>query len=182
MQRIYYVAFKDNDGWKWWDLFTTKAYRHCFVFYRQWVPDGPEHYMDQAPESLRTIYIEISCGCLTIEPYVMTPEELIEYLSKSEQNITIVRIFLDPSKHLRYRGRGLITCVSLIKAILGLNKFWIVTPRQLIQHLRRLGAETVLEVRNEKKGSGQRTDRVAESPGTIAAGQGARSETGENRA
>jgi len=34
-----------------------------------------------------------------------------------------------------YGLRGLITCVSVIKAAIGLNRWWIVTPYQLYKHL-----------------------------------------------
>jgi hypothetical protein len=39
--------------------------------------------------------------------------------------------------------RGPLSCVEFVKALLGIRRPWIVTPRQLYRHLRRLGASHV---------------------------------------
>lgn len=45
-----------------------------------------------------------------------------------------------PDYQRGWRPRGLLTCVSVIKHLLGVRAWWIITPHQLYRHLEKQGA------------------------------------------
>ncbi len=155
MKRTYYIAFQTSMAWKIWDVFTTKDYRHCFLF------------MDQDDVyGSGTVLCEYRRGWMVMEDYILTSEAIIEVLETCPIQTTVLRITLDPWERKRYPACGLITCVSIIKAILGVTTPWIMTPKQLLNHLRSLGAETILETHDGKtRRPGQSPDPVAEATG-----------------
>ena len=151
MKRIYYVAFQSSLTWKIWDVFTTKDYRHCWLFMDR--EDGPG-----------SILFEYRRGWMVMEDYVLSADAIIEVLKTCPEQSTVLRIALDPWERKRYPACGLITCVSIIKAVLRARGFWILTPKQLLKELRRLGADTVLETHNGKTtGTGRGADPTAKA-------------------
>lgn len=169
MKRTYYIAFQSSMTWKIWDLFTTKDYRHCFLFMDR--EDGPG-----------SVLFEYRRGWMVMEDYVLSADDIIEVLKDCPEESTVLRMTLDPWQGKRYPASGLITCVSIIKAVLRVKGVWILTPKQLLNELLRLGADTVLETRDGKsRGPGQSTNRIAETASRSVAGQGAGCEAREIR-
>ena len=161
MKRTYYIAFQSSMTWKIWDVFTTKDYRHCFLFMDR--EDGPG-----------SILFEYRRGWMVMEDYVLSADAIIEVLKTCPEQSTVLRIALDPWEGKRYPACGMITCVSIVKAVLRIRGFWILTPKQLLKELRRLGADTVLETHNVKtSGTGRGADPTAKAASCSVARQGA---------
>jgi len=72
--------------------------------------------------------------------YIPSPvKEVADYFASHEQAKDIVKIKLPLAEHLGYTFRGIITCVSIIKAALGIRAWFIITPQQLRRYLLRIG-------------------------------------------
>ncbi len=167
MKRTYYIAFQSSLTWKIWDVFTTKDYRHCFLFMDR--EDGPG-----------SVWFEYRRGWMVMEDYVLSADAIIEVLKTCPEQSTVLRIALDPWEGKRYPACGLITCVSIIKAVLRVRGFWILTPKQLLEELQRLGADIVLETHHGKaRGTGQSANPIAETASGVVAGQGTGRQTRE---
>lgn len=169
MKRTYYVAFQSSFTWKIWDVFTTKDYRHCWLFMDR--EDGPG-----------SVLFEYRRGWMVMEDYVLSAADIIEVLKTCPEQSTVLRMTLDPWERKKYSPSGLITCVSIIKAVLGVTQFWILTPRQLLNHLLGLGAKTVLETHHGRRSKTRPSvDQVAKATSDIIEGEGAGRETREIR-
>ncbi|KKM78313.1 hypothetical protein LCGC14_1361280, partial [marine sediment metagenome] len=153
------IAFQSSMTWKIWDVFTSKDYRHCFLF------------MDQDDVyGAGTILCEYRRGWMVMEDYILDAAAIIEVLKTCPEQSTVLRITLDPWEQKRYPACGLMTCVSIIKAVLRVRGFWILTPKQLLNHLRILGAETVLETHHGKKSeTGRSADPTAKAASRFVA-------------
>ena len=137
--RTFYIVFQSVDALTFYNFFCHRDFRHCLVFF-----DGSDKpswsNMDPA-----TVSVEYNHGWLMVEAHSMWPAGVISYLSKTTPKTTVLKIPLDAQHRLRYRARGLIQCVSLTKSVLGITKPGIWTPKHLHDHLKSIGAETVLE-------------------------------------
>lgn len=114
----WYIAFVNGRGQNFWDVVTTEEFRHCYAF--TW--DGYNWIVvDPLGQSLE---IEV----LPFGDEVDFPAKIVEdgqklvYFSKHEDN--------------RFIFRGLMTCVSTMKHLLGIRAWWVVTPKQLYNYLR----------------------------------------------
>jgi hypothetical protein len=64
--------------------------------------------------------------------------------SRMESQAAFALALPAPSAPRRAVLRGPMSCVEVVKGLLGIRAPWIVTPRQLARHLRRAGARPVL--------------------------------------
>ena len=115
----YYIGFSEREGLHFWDVFTTKKFRHCFAF--KW--DG-----------FNWIVIE-SLGCVLeveILPYG-EDDDVPQIMEDAGYLITQMKRV----EHNKYIFRGWMTCVTVVKHLLGIRKPWIVTPKQLYNYIKR---------------------------------------------
>lgn len=109
------MIFSPAHSKKWLNRFLADGFAHCKV-----VIHKPGYFMWVDP---RISYTEI-------EVYAN-----VYKINKAPSDTHIaVRRLVDPLKH-----RGvfrLFTCVEQVKAMLGISKWWIVTPKQLYKELR----------------------------------------------
>jgi len=113
------IVFSDKERLQPWDLFTSKGYRHCFAI--RW--DGFNWILIDPLGS----WLEVQVMPYGIDENV--PAKMLElghnllYVRKSRSNKFIVR--------------GPMTCVNIMKHLIGLKAFWIITPKQLYNYLKR---------------------------------------------
>ena len=120
--RDYYVAFRKSDKFSWWNLFIGKELGHCLAF--------------TPLVSGSWIMIDTTLGGIFIVEYLTKEHIFNDITSKFDY---IVEIRTDYGKLFSPRYKGLITCVSVIKNLLGIKKWWIISPKQLLRELEKNG-------------------------------------------
>lgn len=129
-RRIFWVVFEDrmtlNSHWFHW--FLSPGFFHCWVFYGA---------------KAGTVALHPLRNTWGLEWMPCEPHEFAQQLYEHpEQRYRI--LVIDRSTRFAYTIRGVITCVSVVKACLNLRG-WAITPKQLYKHLIKLGAIEVGE-------------------------------------
>jgi len=115
----YYLAFGDSDIPHFWDVFTQKGYRHCCAF--KW--DG-----------FNWLLVDPLGQCLDITVLDYTSEDDVPKMFK-DNGWTIIRYKKTINK--KFIFRGVMTCVTVCKQLLGIKACWVVTPKQLYNYVKR---------------------------------------------
>lgn len=121
-ERTYYVCFRKADKWSWWHIFTGKKYAHCASF----TPLVAGNWL----------FIDPTSGGIFIIEY-LSYQHIINDLTRQFQVMLEIKTNYD--KLYTPRAKGILTCVSVIKNMLGIKKWWIVTPKQLMKELYKNG-------------------------------------------
>lgn len=130
--RDFFVVFAQSNARHIWSPFCHRDFRHCWVFWPHY--NGTPGLM--TPRN--TIKIEAQCSNLDLDVWYADPMEVAEaFLPLSTD---ILRISLPFRTKPSYSPRGIITCVSIVKAVMDINEWRVLTPRQLYRHLLKLGA------------------------------------------
>jgi len=132
--RVFYVAFQKGLKRHWWDVVMDGEMRHCWAFHAVGFPD--EGLMSER----YCLKFEVSESRISTEAWWATPEVVVEHFKDAVVDILAVRVEIDD--RVGYIPRGLLTCVSGLKALLGVRAWWVITPNQLYRYLKRIGAES----------------------------------------
>ena len=115
----YFIAFGDSDVPHFWDVFTRKGFRHCCAF--KW--DGYNWILiDPLGQQLD----------VNVMPY--TSEDDVPHLFK-QTGWKVIRY--KKTIKPKFIFRGMLTCVTVCKQVLGIKACWVVTPWQLHNYLKR---------------------------------------------
>jgi hypothetical protein len=113
---------------RWWQRALHPAYRHCLALRA----DGDD----------RSLVIDhIAAGLQVDTVYLPAPQ----LLAQMQTALTAAVLLVPPGQAQRARPcllRPSMSCVEVVKAALGIAAPWVITPRQLAQHLRRHYAAT----------------------------------------
>jgi len=135
--REFYVVFTDSIYIRPWHIFTVGRWKHCWVF-------SPAY---MGPIGLLTPRLTIRLNPLSTygdyDFWLGSPEEVSADFIKLEEVLDIVKITLPLIKDSSYNIRGLLNCVTLVKYILGLKCWWVMTPQQLHRRLLKLGGKSL---------------------------------------
>jgi len=123
MKKRYYVFFTDSVA-PWYLRGLKENSSHVFVL-EHTLLDGYDLFL--RTENLR--------GVIETSAHFMSLEEVLKRLTISEYKMLKVDVDIDIKKY--YMPFEPLTCVSLTKKLLGINKPLIFTPYQLYRHLRR---------------------------------------------
>lgn len=120
--RRYYVVCAEAIRPHWWVRFLRPGYRHCYLL----VFDGAVWlYVDPVMDRTRVAILDY-----------YEPEHPAAWIEDPS-----ARVFeTTPEDHGGWRAPwvvGPLTCVEQVKQFLGIRAFWIFTPWQLAQYLRR---------------------------------------------
>ena len=115
----YYLAFGDSSNRHFWDVFTRKGFRHCCAI--KW--DGYNWILIDPLGQLLDI---------NILPY--TKLDNVPNLFR-ENNWTVIRY--NQKIKEKFIHRGMLTCVTVCKQLLGIKACWVVTPWQLYNYIQR---------------------------------------------
>jgi len=114
----YYFAFGNSDFPHLWDIFTRKGFRHCCAF--KW--DGFNWLLvDPLGQGLD----------ITILNY--TSEDDVPSIFR-QAGWTVIRAKTINDKFI---FRGLMTCVTVCKQLVGIKACWVVTPWQLYNYIKK---------------------------------------------
>lgn len=114
----YYFAFGDSTFSHLWDIFTRKGFRHCCAF--KW--DG-----------FNWLLIDPLGQGLDITILNYTNEDDVPSIFK-QAGWTVIRVKTINDKFI---FRGLMTCVTVCKQLVGIKACWVVTPWQLYNYIKR---------------------------------------------
>lgn len=131
-----YVVFGGGGAHGPWRLWTKPGWRHCFVLVTVYHPAPSLH----ARRFLAKV--EAFTGFLDVDVWWNSPEDACRLLHENGAT-AIVKITVDLPPRRLWVPRGVITCVSVPKAVLGICNWRIVTPWRLFQHLLQTGGELV---------------------------------------
>ena len=114
----YYFAFGDSTFPHLWDIFTRKGFRHCCAF--KW--DGFNWLLvDPLGQGLD----------INVLPYTSTDD--VPSIFK-DSGWTVIRAKTINDKFI---FRGLMTCVTVCKQLVGIKACWVVTPWQLYNYIQK---------------------------------------------
>ena len=119
MKIDYYIAFGDSEIPHFWDVFTKKHFRHCCAF--KW--DG-----------FNWILVDPLGQCLDVNIMPYTSEDDVPHIFR-EAGWTVIR-YKKTIKD-KFIFRGMLTCVTVCKQVLGIKACWVVTPWQLHNYIQR---------------------------------------------
>lgn len=122
-----------------WDIFTRRDMAHCWVFWTRYIPYP-------GPLSTRlTMKAEHTPGGMYQDVTLSPPEAVLEAVMADEPTDVLQLRALVQRNRLRYFG--LLTCVTVVKAVLNLDAPWCLTPAQLHRRLLSMGAHSTNEAR-----------------------------------
>jgi hypothetical protein len=133
----FYVVFQSAPERSPWQLWTSPAFRHCWAFRPIWFPE-----QGLAADEF-TLKIEFPEGQVDVAVWWTETDETVETYLAEPLVTDILRVVVDVDSKMGYMPKGLLTCVSGLKALLGVRAWWVLTPRQLYQHLLRRGARSM---------------------------------------
>lgn len=134
-KETFYVVFQPSDRPRLWDIFTPRAFTHVYVYKQVYFPKPS---LTAARYCLKYEHL---ASFTEVDIYWANPREVADYLLKNTKTSSILRVSVEKTASNKYIPRGIITCVSSVKAILNLRAWWVVNPYQLWKHLINNGAE-----------------------------------------
>lgn len=126
----WYVVFASGVPGSFWNCFTRRGYGHCFAFREHWV-EGQPGLLNTA----FTLKVEMQQSYVDTDFWYATPAVVAEHYLRDEQVADVVRVDVDIDGRRGYIPRGMLSCVTVLKAVLQLRAWWVLTPRQLHQYL-----------------------------------------------
>lgn len=131
-----WVVFTGGDHRRFWRIFTRRGWRHCFVVLPVYHPEpgiGASEFSQVINQTTNRIDAKV---------FFQSPKSCAESFLKDGAKC-VVKIRVDRRKLPNYVPRGFLTCVSLIKAILGVGAWYVWTPEHLARWLLRNGGELI---------------------------------------
>ena len=126
--QTYYVVFQKSESNRFWNYFLWNHYDHVFLL---------------QPHLEGTLKLNPLANNIIIDYIPHPTHEVADSYRTHEQVIDIVIINLPLVLQSGYTARGIITCVTIVKATLGIGKWFILTPQQLRRHLLRIGGRSI---------------------------------------
>lgn len=132
-----YVVFQSPLTRRPWHLWASGAFAHCWVFRPIWFPE-----QGLAADEF-TLKIEFPEGPTDVAVWWADTDQVLDHFLAEPAVVDILRVVVDVDHNIGYMAKGLLTCVSGVKAFLGVGAWWVLTPRQLHEHLIRKGARSM---------------------------------------
>jgi len=114
----YYFAFGNSDFPHLWDIFTRKGFRHCCAF--KW-------------NGFNWLLVDPLGQGLDITILNYTSEDDVPSIFR-QAGWTVIRAKTINDKFI---FRGLMTCVTVCKQLVGIKACWVVTPWQLYNYIKK---------------------------------------------
>jgi hypothetical protein len=130
-----YVFFQGAEHRRFWRIFTRRGWRHVFVVL-------PVYRSASLADDVASMVINPVLHCVETDVYFHHPAKLAQEALRDGVTC-VIKIRIDRSFKRDYVPRGLFTCVSLIKSILGISAWYVWTPEHLARFLLRNGGQLV---------------------------------------
>lgn len=133
-----YFVFQGADHRRFWRLFTKRGWRHCFVVIPSY--DRSAGLKD----GRHSIVIDPRTNHIAIDVLYMPPNKVAKHVLDGGANC-VIKFSVDQRGLPAYVPRGIITCVSILKSICGIDAWYVWTPQHLARWLARNGGELILK-------------------------------------
>ena len=131
-----YVVFHGAEHQIWWRLFTPAGLRHVLLILPA---DGDRSLFDKTGQS---IVVNGMSYTTNINLHNVRAADLARQCV--ERGATDVLRFKVSKRFTReFVPRGILTCVSLLKSVMGISAWWVITPAQLRKWMLENGAERI---------------------------------------
>lgn len=160
-----YVIFVGSENRNFWRFFVRRGWRHVYVV----MPATPlGQSLFRKPMSQ---IVNMWTDHIRSDVVPSTPEDVAR-LALKEGATCAISVAVDQKFSGRYLPRGMLTCVSLTKALLSIGAWWVWTPEQLAHWLLRHGGELVekpgdeftFQQTEDRQERAECADRGAEAP------------------
>jgi len=133
-----YVVFQGAEHRRWWRIYTRRGWRHVWVIIPAYYP---------APSLTAVAYSQIInpwTDQIRSDVVFQTPQAVAEAALRDGATC-VIKLAVDQKFTGRYLPRGLLTCVSLVKALLSIDAWHVWTPEQLARWMLQNGGK-ILEI------------------------------------
>lgn len=130
-----YVVFMGAEHRRFWRLFTRRGWRHVFIVL-------PAYRSASLGGEVISQVINPILHCVEADVFFNHPAKLAQEALK-EGATAVIKIRIDRTFKRDYVPRGLFTCVTVVKAILGIAAWYVWTPEHLARYLLRHGGQLV---------------------------------------
>lgn len=127
-----YVVFQGADHRRFWRVFTQRGWRHCWLVIPVYDPEPGL----KATEHSLIIDPRINFAAADV---AWLPADEVAKRMMDEGATVVIKYPVDTADFRNYVPRGFITCVSLIKTFLGIEAFFVLTPKSLARWLLKNG-------------------------------------------
>ena len=124
----FYIIFQPADSPRWWMRFLDKTMQHCWIAKEIPLETGDKIYL-----SLENLY-----GYASMDLVFVSIGDIADLIHGAV--IVEYEVEIDPDK--RDWIPEPVTCVTLLKKVLGIHKVFLQTPRQLYKYLLAKGGNT----------------------------------------
>lgn len=131
-----FVVFQGAEHRRAWRIFTKRKWRHCLVVVPFYFP-APSLTADVYSIIVNPITFTVRFDVAFKDPRGVV-DEMLEY-----GYTAAIAVPVDHDYKVDYVPRGLLTCVSLVKAIIGVRAWYVWTPEHLARYLARMGGEII---------------------------------------
>lgn len=129
-----FVVFQGGDHRRFWRIFTRRGWRHCWIILPSQTNDAGLFGNDDA------IVVDPNIGFIEIQGVKRSPRQVAD--EALEMGATcVIRVQVDRSQNPTYVPRGILQCVSLVKAVIGISAWQVWTPKHLARYLIRNGGQ-----------------------------------------
>jgi hypothetical protein len=136
----WWVVFSRSKAGSFWTPFTGGEMAHCWAFRGHWVEGSPG-----LMHTRWTLKVEASRCLLDLDYWFADPDEVAAAFLEDDSVVDIMAVTVDVDAAKAYVPRGLMTCVSVVKAALQVGEWWVLTPRQLREYLLQHGGRSLRE-------------------------------------
>lgn len=129
-----YVVFAGSENRRWWAFLLRRGWRHVNLILPAYYPK---------PSLTAVCYSQViafQTDCIRSDVSFDDPEALAQAYLRAGATC-VIRVPVDQKFTGRYIPRGLLTCVSLAKAMLSVDAWWVWTPEQLARYLLQNGGK-----------------------------------------
>ena len=138
--RTYYIVFQESQFNRIWRAWTCPGFRHIWTFWPLYVGE---------PGLLTprwTLKFEPLANHFDIDLWYADPDEVAASFLQKPEITDILKIQLLFRTGSEFVPRGVMNCVSSVKACIGVRAWHIITPKQLYNFLIHEGAKSLRRI------------------------------------
>lgn len=137
-----FVVFAGADHRRFWRIFTKRGWRHCFVIIPIYYPE-PGLMAEQY-----SLIIDQRTNHTAVDVFFQSPKSVADEALQRGATC-VIKFEVDRKDYRDYVPRGFLTCVSIVKSVLGIGAWYVITPEHFARWLLRNGGKLQVLKRND---------------------------------